>query len=48
MFNSEATAANMVFAKSVAGQTKFQLIAKPGIGPGLDKLRLAPVVNINF
>ncbi len=27
----------MGFAKSVAGQTKFQLIAKPGIGSGLDK-----------
>ncbi len=38
----------MVFAKSVAGQTKFQLITKPGIGSGLDKLHLTPIVNINF
>ncbi len=38
----------MVFAKSVAGQTKFQLIAKPNFSSGLDKLRLTPVVNINF
>ncbi len=38
----------MVFAKSVAGQTKFQLIAKPNFGSGLDKHRLASIVNINF
>ncbi len=38
----------MVFAKSVARQTKFQLIAKPNFSSGLDKLRLTPVVNINF
>ena len=44
----EKTATNMVFAKSVAGQTKIQLIAKLGIGSGLDKLRLTLIVNINF
>ncbi len=38
----------MVFAKSVAGQTKLQLITKPNFSSGLDKLRLAPIVNINF
>ncbi len=38
----------MVFAKSVAGQTKLQLIAKPNFSSGLDKLRLTLIVNINF
>ncbi len=38
----------MVFAKSVAGQTKLQPITKPGFGAGLDKLRLTSIFNINF
>ncbi len=38
----------MVFAKSVAGQTKFQLITKPNFSSGLDKHRLTLIVNINF
>ncbi len=38
----------MVFAKSVAGQTKLQQITKPNFSSGLDKLRLTPIVNVNF
>ncbi len=37
----------MVFAKSVAGQTKFQLVTKPNFSSGLDKLRCTLILNFN-